>query len=157
MKLIGSKTGAYEYWVVFPNNFKIWMGKRPTSDTDVLIYGEEKCEDKSVDVFYGSPWGPYVQNGQLHTPKTFDYLLYSLINKARKQNATQVLIDYYGKRAIVEEGSGNPIGEICLVYEKSNNVGGRFLADWAKEQIAFHKKYNIYHPIVNNTTNPATE
>ena len=132
MKLIGSKTGAYEYWVVLPNSFKLWMGTRPTSDTDVSICGEETCEDKTLDVFYGLPWGPYVEDGQLHVPESFGYLLYSLINKARKQNATQLLIDYYEINATIEEGSGNPVGEICLIYEKSNNVGGGYLAALAK-------------------------
>jgi len=156
VKLIGSKTGSYEYWIVFPNNFKIWMGVRPSSDTDVSIYGEETCEGKSLDIFYSLPWGPYVENGQLHKPESFDYLLYSLINKSRKQNATQILIDHYGKKAIVEEGSGNQVGEICLMYENSNNVGGRYLSDLAKEKIAFHKKHNTHPLIVNNISNPET-
>ena len=150
MRLIGSKTGAYEYWVVFPNRFKLWMGVRPTSDTDVSVCRDEICNDRSLDVFYEPPLGPYVEEGQLHTPENFNYLLYSLINKARKKDANQILIDYYESNATIEEGSGNPVGEICLIYEKSNNAGGHFLAAMAKARRETFRKHKIHHPIVNN-------
>ena len=72
MKIIGSQTGAYEYFVKFPSGKKIWLGKSINSDTDILLCNGEEKPNGNFDIFYGEPFAPFIENKKLHTfPNVF--------------------------------------------------------------------------------------
>lgn len=119
MKLIGSRTGEYEYWVKLPCGFRKWFGQKPNSDTDILISVNEEKPKGNFDIFYGEPsWGPYVENNRLVVPDNFDYLMFPLCNKLFLNDIAGKLIKNYQKTADVENIEGKKVGEIFLDYAK---------------------------------------
>lgn len=97
MKLIGSRTGAYEFWIRFPCGFKVWLGQRPNSDVDIAIEADEPEPISinplySIDIFRGELFAPYIENGKLSKPDSYNYLLYPLSTKAFKNNWSHLLM-----------------------------------------------------------------
>jgi hypothetical protein len=119
MKLIGSRTGAYEFWIRFPCRFKVWLGQRPNSDIDIAIDIDEPEPIStnplySVDVFRGKPLGPYIENGKLYNPDGYSYLLYPLSVKAFKNNWSHLLI--YPVTTDVLDAEENKVAELLTDF-----------------------------------------
>lgn len=119
MKLIGSRTGGYEYWVKLKSGFKIWLGQRPNSDTDILLSKKEPKPIGVFDIFYGDPVAPYVENNRLIRPNGFEYLIFPICNKLFKRNMIDDLMLNYREIAEVEDAQNKKVGEIFLQYNIS--------------------------------------
>jgi hypothetical protein len=115
MKLIGSRTGAYEYWVKLKRGGKVWLGQKATSDIDLLLDKNEVRPKANFDVFYGAPTGPYVENNRLSKPKDFDYLMFSLCCKLMRNNLDALMTNYLDV-AEVTDLLDKKVGEIYLDY-----------------------------------------
>lgn len=135
MKIIGSQTGAYEYFVEFPNGKKIWLGKRTNSDTDILLRKDEKKPEGNFDIFYGEPFAPFIENGKLHTCPNFDYLMFSLCNKMFLKNLTPILIKNYKQTVSIYDALEKKVGEIFLEYEKIPKAICLIIANYAKNKV----------------------
>jgi hypothetical protein len=116
MKIVGSRTGAFEYWIKLKCGFDLWFGQRADSDTDLLFDKKEDKPEGKFDVFYGTPWGPYVENNRLTITKDFDYLMFSFCVKLRRKNLDLLMLNYQ-EVAEVENVERKKVGEIYLDYE----------------------------------------
>lgn len=127
MKIVGSHTGCYEFIVRLPTGLKFKLGKNPKSDLDIIITKEEL---KNKDLFLGTfekeapqkfdifideqPYGPYIENGELFIPNSYNYLLFSICRKAQIYLRTFDLVKSYGKPVEIFSYEGRKITEIIL-------------------------------------------
>lgn len=115
MKLVGSRTGAYEYSIKLKCGLSFWLGQRVNSDTDLLLDRNEFKPEGRFDTFYGTPWGPYVEDNRLILTKDFDYLMFSFCVKFRQKNLDLLMLNYQ-EVAEVENSERKKVGEIYLDY-----------------------------------------
>lgn len=115
MKLIGSRTGGYEYWVKLKCGLNLWFGQKANSDTDLLLDKKEDAPEGKFDIFYGTPFGPYVEDNCLITPKNFDYLMFPFCRKLIRNNLDALMINYQ-EVAEVKDKERKKVGEIYLDY-----------------------------------------
>ena len=131
MKIVGSRTGAFEYWIKLKCGFDLWFGQRADSDTDLLLDKNEVRPEGKLDIFYGTPWGPYVEDNRLMTPKDFDYLMFSFCVKLRRKNLDLLMLNYQ-EVAEAENFERKKVGEIYLDYENIPAVICKVMAARAK-------------------------
>ncbi len=140
MRLIGSRTGGYEYWVRLKSGLKTWFGQRKNSDTDILLPSkkEQKPEGR-FDIFYGEPYGPYIEDNRLVMPKNYDYLMFSLCSKFALKNKQLELYKNHLSIAEVLDKHENKVGEIYLDYAKIPMMMCKIAANASK-------RFNLQHP-----------
>jgi hypothetical protein len=141
MKLIGSRTGGYEYWVKLPSGLKIWFGQRDNSDTDILLSVGEKKPEGKFDIFYGDPIAPYVEDNRLIVPRDFDYLMFPLCIKLINKTLLNELMVSYQEVAEVENLQGEKVGEIYLEYSNIPNGTCQQMAIRSKKMKARVKEF----------------
>lgn len=116
MKIIGSRSGGYEFFVKLFSGYEHWMGEKENSDFDISLEPEEEIKDipPNADIWREPPLGPYYENGKLHMPSTFDYLAYPLSIKMMRRSMIIEMIFNEDKVALVLDKDKNTVGSFVF-------------------------------------------
>lgn len=125
MYIVGTRCGGYEFFCRH-KNFFIWVGQRKESDFDVLLEDQEIAPPKS-DVhkieeppnrekgsLYKKNYCPYLHNGILVMPKSFEYLSHSVEKKLYRMKLVQMIYQLNGEKIFVDDINKNNVGSFIF-------------------------------------------
>jgi hypothetical protein len=142
MKIVGSRTGAYEFHIQMPDGQKFWMGQKKYSDLDILLEEDEpepviNANVIILDIFRGRPFGPYIEKGRLYLTNNYNYLLYPLSFMA----ITVDQIRNFLKPVVcdLQDKNQKKVGELFTDFSLLPESGNFFARELVVRQKAFAK------------------